>query len=64
MGNMRDIINFESHIPYYIQLIDILKDKVQQAEWLPGDQIPGEQDLCERYQVSRCLSAGLAGIGI
>jgi len=55
MGNMRDTINFESHIPYYIQLIDILKDKVQQAEWLPGDQIPGEQDLCEHYQVSRTV---------
>jgi GntR family transcriptional regulator len=55
MGNMRDSINFESHIPYYIQLIDILKDKVLQAEWLPGDQIPGEQDLCERYQVSRTV---------
>jgi glycosyltransferase involved in cell wall biosynthesis len=26
---MTDKINFESHIPYYIQLIDILKEKVQ-----------------------------------
>ena len=52
---MNDAINFESHIPYYIQLMDILKIKVQQAEWVPGDQIPGEQDLCERYQVSRTV---------
>ena len=52
---MKDSINFESHIPYYIQLMDILKLKVQQAEWVPGDQIPGEQDLCERYQVSRTV---------
>ena len=26
---MNEKINFESRIPYYIQLIDILKDKVQ-----------------------------------
>jgi GntR family transcriptional regulator len=52
---MNDSINFESHIPYYIQLMDILKVKVQSAEWIPGDQIPGEQDLCERYQVSRTV---------
>jgi GntR family transcriptional regulator len=55
MGEMRDSINFDSHIPYYIQLIDILREKVQLAEWIPGDQIPGEQDLCERYQVSRTV---------
>lgn len=52
---MRDSINFDSHIPYYIQLIDIIKEKIQLAEWVPGDQIPGEQDLCEHYQVSRTV---------
>ena len=52
---MRDSINFDSHVPYYIQLIDILKEKIQLAEWIPGDQIPGEQDLCEHYQVSRTV---------
>jgi GntR family transcriptional regulator len=52
---MIDAINFDSHIPYYVQLMEILRDKVQQAEWSPGDQIPGEQDLCERYQVSRTV---------
>src|SRR4030042_2097074 len=55
MDPMKESINFESHIPYYLQWIDILKDKVQQAEWAPGDQIPGEQDLCEHYQVSRTV---------
>jgi len=55
MGKVKDSINFDSHIPYYIQLMDILREKVQQAEWVPGDQIPGEQDLCEQYQVSRTV---------
>ena len=52
---MKELIDFNSHIPYYIQLIDILKEKVQLAEWVPGSQIPGEQDLCEHYQVSRTV---------
>jgi GntR family transcriptional regulator len=52
---MDDKINFESHIPYYIQLIEILKERVQSGIWAPGDQIPGEQDLCELYSVSRTV---------
>lgn len=52
---MTDKINFESHIPYYIQLIEILKEKVQLGTWVAGDQIPGEQDLCELYGVSRTV---------
>lgn len=52
---MKESINFDSHIPYYLQLMDILREKVQQAEWVPGNQIPGEQDLCEQYQVSRTV---------
>jgi GntR family transcriptional regulator len=52
---MTEKINFESYIPYYIQLMDILKEKVQTGVWAPGDQIPGEQDLCEIYGVSRTV---------
>lgn len=52
---MNEKINFESPIPYYIQLINILKAKIQSEVWKPGDQIPGEQDLCELYGVSRTV---------
>lgn len=52
---MNEKINFESYIPYYIQLMEILKEKVQTGVWAPGDQIPGEQDLCEMYGVSRTV---------
>ena len=52
---MNETINFESRIPYYIQLMDILKEKVQLGNWNPGDQILGEQDLCELYGVSRTV---------
>ena len=52
---MNELINFDSHIPYYIQLMDILREKVHQKIWVAGDQIPGEQDLCEIYGISRTV---------
>jgi GntR family transcriptional regulator len=52
---MNERINFDSYIPYYIQLMGILKEKVQLGTWVPGDQIPGEQELCTLYQVSRTV---------
>jgi GntR family transcriptional regulator len=55
MGPMNDKINFDSPIPYYIQLMEILRGKIQQGDWAPGDQIPGEQDLCELYGISRTV---------
>lgn len=52
---MNETINFESRIPYYIQLMDIIKEKVQLGNWAAGNQIPGEQDLCEHYGISRTV---------
>jgi GntR family transcriptional regulator len=52
---MNEKINFESPIPYYIQLVNILKENIHSEVWKPGDQIPGEQDLCELYGVSRTV---------
>jgi len=52
---MNEKINFDSPIPYYIQLMEILRDKIQRGDWGPGDQIPGEQDLCELYGISRTV---------
>jgi GntR family transcriptional regulator len=52
---VNDRIDFDSYVPYYIQLIAILKDKVQSGTWVAGDQIPGEQELCSLYRVSRTV---------
>lgn len=48
-------IDFGSNIPYYIQLIEAIKDKINQGEWKPGDRIPSEPELCEVYRVSRTV---------
>jgi GntR family transcriptional regulator len=48
-------IQFDSHLPYYIQLMDILRERVHSGHWVPGIQIPGEPELCELYGVSRTV---------
>jgi GntR family transcriptional regulator len=42
-----------SKLPYYQQLYEILLGKIQRREWQPGDMIPPESELIEKYQVSR-----------
>lgn len=48
-------IVFDSHIPYYYQLIEIIKDNVRAGVWMPGDRIPSEMELCEQFGVSRTV---------
>jgi len=48
-------IDFDSHIPYYIQLLEILEEKISAGEWTAGDRLPSEPELCEIYGVSRTV---------
>ena len=48
-------IDFNSNIPYYIQLIELLKHKIESDVWKSGDQIPSEFELCDTYKVSRTV---------
>ena len=48
-------ISFDSHIPYYHQLIEIIKHNIREGVWEPGDQIPSEMELCEKFGVSRTV---------
>jgi GntR family transcriptional regulator len=48
-------IDFTSNIPYYVQLIELLKDMIQGKTWKPGGKIPGELELCDSYGVSRTV---------
>lgn len=37
----------------YIQLYDILRDKIENSEWQVDSQIPTEEELCKTYEVSK-----------
>ncbi|HHY93479.1 MAG TPA: GntR family transcriptional regulator, partial [Firmicutes bacterium] len=42
-----------SPIPLHVQLTEILRGWVESGELGPGERIPSERELCERFGVSR-----------
>lgn len=47
------MIERHTGIPLYYQIQEYLRGQIESAEWHPGDQIPTEQQLCDRFGVSR-----------
>lgn len=47
------MINKYSNIPLYIQLKNIIIEKINSGEYPQEAQIPSEQELCEIYTISR-----------
>ena len=47
------LIDRNSKLPLYHQLYEILRENITRGEWQPGDMIPPEPELIDRYQVSR-----------
>ena len=43
----------DSNLPLYLQLKNIIKAQIISGAIQPGDKIPSESELCERYGVSR-----------
>jgi GntR family transcriptional regulator len=54
-GRMKGIIDRESVIPLYIQLKEILEKRIQEGMWKPGDRMPGDEELCDLFDVSRTV---------
>lgn len=46
-------INRASKLPLYHQLYEFLRNDILHGEWKPGDMLPPESELVERYEVSR-----------
>lgn len=42
-----------SPLPRYYQLKEIMRERVRSGEWKPGDLIPSERELSEKYGISR-----------
>jgi len=55
MSPENTLIDFKSNIPYYIQLVGLLKEQIDKEAWKPGDRIPSEPELCATYGVSRTV---------
>lgn len=46
-------INRSSKLPLYQQLYEIMYASFLRGEWKPGDMLPSEAELVDKYQVSR-----------
>ena len=46
-------IDRSTPIPAYFQLKEYLKQQIQAGTWQPGEKIPTEAELCERFNISR-----------
>ena len=46
-----DEINYQS--PIYLQLREVIRNKIEDGEYLPGMAIPSENDLAETYGINR-----------
>lgn len=43
----------EAGIPVYVQIIEMILDKIKQGELLPGQRLPSERKLAASFQVNR-----------
>lgn len=48
-------IDRASYVPFYIQVMDALKEAINDESFGPGDQLPGEPELCRLFDVSRTV---------
>ncbi|OAV62087.1 GntR family transcriptional regulator [Enteractinococcus helveticum] len=48
-----DQVDPSSSVPLYLQLVAILRDKIQSADLRPGAKLPSERELCDMYDISR-----------
>ena len=47
------MLNKNTYIPLYQQIIDYMHEKIESGEYKPGDMLPSEASLCEEFGVSR-----------
>jgi GntR family transcriptional regulator len=52
---LNTLINRDSYIPLYIQVIESLTEYMENNKFPPGHQLPGEAELCRSFDVSRTV---------
>jgi GntR family transcriptional regulator len=50
---MMNNLSRQSKLPLYQQLYDILRGELTRGQWKPGDMLPPESELMQRFEVSR-----------
>lgn len=47
------VLDSSSYTPLYKQLAEILRKSIHEGQYKPGDKLPSENDLAQRYNISR-----------
>lgn len=55
MKELDEKIDFEGHIPYYLQLKGFLQSRIDEDIWQPNEMLPSELQLCHAYGISRTV---------
>jgi GntR family transcriptional regulator len=50
-----EAVDRSSPVPFYLQVIEILREKIEAGEWETGHQLPSETELCDLLNVSRAV---------
>jgi GntR family transcriptional regulator len=48
-----DVLDRNSAIPLYVQLTDLIRDKITSGEWVPDQKIPSENEFNTLFGISR-----------
>lgn len=48
-------VDHNSPIPFYVQVKEALRERIERGEWKPGDQLPSETEFCRVFDVSRIV---------
>ncbi len=48
-------IDRETYVPLYVQVIDAIREYIESGKARPGDQLPGEPELCRMFDISRTV---------
>jgi len=54
-ATVRGTIDRSSPVPYYHQLMELLRDEIESGRWTAGARIPSEPELCRSLEVSRTV---------
>lgn len=47
----------DSPVPLYYQLKEVLQGMIDEGDLTPGDPVPSERDICERFGISRMTAS-------
>ena len=55
MSELIEKIDFDGHIPFYLQLKGFLQRRIDEGIWGPNVMLPSESQLCNAYGISRTV---------